>query len=686
MANKKARGMWLVMMTVLSAAYVLEILKGAKTVEYFINMELIAWVPVIVGQIVMKVKGPDNKWYRDICAGGYWAFYAYIMITSPGTLAFAYVLPLLCMLVVYKDQKLMLRYGVLNLLILGINITRNISTGMNTPADITNYEMQFGITLFCYVGLIIAIRHMWVSDNTLLDSVKENLKRVVATVEQVKEASNAVVDGVTVVRELADENKQSADEVVHDMDDLFGENQMLNERIGATMKMSENIDDQVVHVAGLVEQIVEISEKSVVQADESTRELEEAVESTYSMAKLSEEVDGILREFRDHFNKVKEETGTITQITSQTNLLALNASIEAARAGEAGRGFAVVADEIRNLSTGTQSSSASIMEALGRLEETSDKMTESVTAILNLITENLERIQEVNASVGTIAEGSRQLGAEIQTVDAAMNHVKDSNKNMVDNMKEVQGIMEIITESAEGARDAANMMLSKYAETARNVVSIETVVGKLVEELGAGGFMSLQDIEAGMNVNLTETRTGRKYRAEVVKVAGNQLTIQVDVRDGMLRTDKSDVNRYVLNITVNNAIYNWEDLSVAKSDMAGCYSLVIEKNPKVLNRRKHPRLPMENLCEIVFASNGKTFRGKMVNISAGGYAFASSSPEFAEASGEMIHLTIKGFDLLKEKPLAGIIIRSSDNHGTHIVGCRLLEDNMAIGEYVKQHI
>lgn len=686
MANKKARSMWLVMMTVLSAAYVLEILKGAKTVEYFINMELIAWVPVIVGQIVMKVKGPDNKWYRDICAGGYWAFYAYIMITSPGTLAFAYVLPLLCMLVVYKDQKLMLRYGVLNLLILGINITRNISTGMNTPADITNYEMQFGITLFCYVGLIIAIRHMWVSDNTLLDSVKENLKRVVATVEQVKEASNAVVDGVTVVRELADENKQSADEVVHDMDDLFGENQMLNERIGATMKMSENIDDQVVHVAGLVEQIVEISEKSVAQADESTRELEEAVESTYSMAKLSEEVDGILREFRDHFNKVKEETGTITQITSQTNLLALNASIEAARAGEAGRGFAVVADEIRNLSTGTQSSSASIMEALGRLEETSDKMTESVTAILKLIAENLERIQEVNASVGTIAEGSRQLGSEIRTVDETMNQVKDANKNMVDNMKEVREIVETITESAGDARDAANMMLSKYAETARNVVGIETVVGKLVEELGAGGFMSLQDIEAGMNVNLTEKRTGRKYGAEVVSVAGNKLTIRVDARDGMLRTDKSDVNRYDVGITVGNAIYSWEDLSVAKSDTAGCYGLVIEKNPKVFNRRKHPRLPMDNLCEIVFASNGKSFRGKMVNISAGGYAFASSSSEFAEASGEMIYLTIKGFDLLKEKPLAGIIIRSSDNHGTHIVGCRLLEDNMEIGEYVKQHM
>ena len=109
------------------------------------------------------------------------------------------------------------------------------------------------------------------------------------------------------------------------------------------------------------------------------------VESTNLMAALSGEVEQILGEFKNEFAKVKEETGTIEEISSQTNLLALNASIEAARAGEAGKGFAVVADEIRNLSDGTQSSSGSIMGALNRLEETSDKMTDAITNTLKLI-------------------------------------------------------------------------------------------------------------------------------------------------------------------------------------------------------------------------------------------------------------------------------------------------------------
>ena len=183
---------------------------------------------------------------------------------------------------------------------------------------------------------------------------------------------------------------------------------------------------------------------------------------------------------------VKKETVTIENITSQTNLLALNASIEAARAGEAGKGFAVVADEIRNLSMGTQTSSGSIMSALKHLENTSEKMTESITTILKLVNETLDKIKTVNDSVSTIAEDSGKLGEEIQIVNSAIQKVEDSNKNMVENMKQVKDIMEVMNESVMDSETTTKNMQSKYAETSRNVINIEEVVGKLVEELGVG--------------------------------------------------------------------------------------------------------------------------------------------------------------------------------------------------------
>ena len=105
-ANQKAMGMWLTLNIILSAAYAIEILKGLKTIGYYLTMELICWVPFILGLMLLKTKGWHHKAYQYIVCIGFGAFYMFIMMTSPGTLAFTYLLPILCMMVVYKNKKL----------------------------------------------------------------------------------------------------------------------------------------------------------------------------------------------------------------------------------------------------------------------------------------------------------------------------------------------------------------------------------------------------------------------------------------------------------------------------------------------------------------------------------------------------------------------------------------------------
>ena len=131
-------------------------------------------------------------------------------------------------------------------------------------------------------------------------------------------------------------------------------------------------------------------------------------------------------------------------------------------------------------------------------------------------------MKDVSTSVGVIADDSKQLGGEIQVVDSAMKKVESSNKNMVDNMKQVQDIMVTVTESVRSSEDTTKTMLSKYAETSRNVINIESVVGKLVEELGTGGFMGVKDVTAGMNMVITAGTGGSRVRDFSVRAAQRQ--------------------------------------------------------------------------------------------------------------------------------------------------------------------
>ena len=104
-----------------------------------------------------------------------------------------------------------------------------------------------------------------------------------------------------------------------------------------------------------------------------------------------------------------------------------------------------------------------------------------------------------------------------------------------------------------------------------------------------------------------------------------------------------------------------------------------------MNRRKYPRMPISNLCTITQKDSKREFRGKMVNISANGFAFAIRDNEFAHAKGMKISVAISNFALRECSVLDGTIIRSTDNHGEYLVGCRMPEDNAAILEYVNQN-
>lgn len=688
-ANKRAGITWLALIFIATIYYGIKTKNGEIARGYFIAFTVVGWVTYITGYIVSMIKGKAAKEYKWVLGICYLLFYAVIAWTALDKISYIFILPLLSILILYKDPKFikMIMWFTLFVLI-SSNIYKGVAKGMMDFVASEECALQFAIVLCCFACTNMAIRHLVESDGALTGSIESELAQVVQTVEQVKDASNSIVDGVTVVRELADENKQGANNVVKDMGTLAKNNGILNDKTVSSIEMTKVIDTQVKDVSDLMEEFSKLIEKSVEHADLSADELTEVVEITNRMSALSSKIETILETFKKEFENVKQETSTIEGITSQTNLLALNASIEAARAGEAGKGFAVVADQIRSLSSGTQDSSNSIMEALSHLEATSDEMLQSITETVELIQLNIEKVSTVNKSVSDITSDATSLGDNIKVVDSAVKQVENSNETLTANMNQVGEIMQIMTESINNAEQTTKTMLSKYEASAKSATDIESVVGELMEELGIGGFMNVSDIKSGMKFRMViedQTNAKEEYTGEVVDRKDNNVYININNRAAF--DDKRRKLKCSFNAVVDNVLYCWNGIAIhnVKAGEKGQFKLTIDTNPQVYNRRKYPRMPLDNKCTISVDGTDITYYGHMVNISANGFAFSVNDSSFENMKGKNIVIEIDNFDVIKDKEIQGCIIRCSNDEGNYIVGCRMPEDSNEIKDYVNKN-
>ena len=681
-ANIKARRIWLVFALLLSANYGTDVSQGGYPSTNYIIFLILCWVPFFAGDLLLRIRGKADDRYRYALVVGYGIFYTFLICTTDSPIAFTYILPVVSLLVLYKDRKFMVGCAIANIASVIVSVFYHLVVlGQNTATDQKNYQLQIACLLLCYIGYIMSIRHLIESDGALTNSIKADLKRVVTTVEQVKTASNTIMDGITVVRELATENKHGSDIVVDGMNKLTDHNGQLQSRTASSQEMTGDINSQVQNVASMINDMVSLTAESGKHAKTSSVDLESLVQTAGTMADLSNEVEHILDAFKTEFETVKQETGTIDSISSQTNLLALNASIEAARAGEAGKGFSVVAEQIRKLSTETKDSSGQISEALSRLDEISGKMTSSIEETLKLIQATLEKVTQTGENVNKITQDSSLLGEHIQTIDSAMKEVESSNRQLVENMEQVSSIVETMTTCISDSDETSKRMLSKYEESASNINNIENVIQELMCELGIGGFMGLDDIHAGMKakVILPKHLERMEYHGEVRSVAENSISLILSDNPQLNGSETCKVQ-----VTVDNVLYCWDQAQIQADTASGshAYALQLSARPEIKNRRKYPRADVSNPCTITLKDSDTTFSGQLDNISANGFAFLIRDPFFMDHKHADVAIDIQNFALSDQSHLEGHVIRCSDDEGVYIVGCQMPEDNYAIRNYV----
>ena len=261
-ANKRAGTTWLTLLLIQTVFYLWKMSEGAISKGWVIAFCGIGWSILAVSVVILAIKGADFRGFKWMMSGGYLLTFGFVSWTYLNESAFIFVLPLISILVLYKNTRLIkIMAGLTIFVLFSSNIYKGMVKGMMDFVSSPDCALQFAIVICCFACTNMAVKHLLASDGALTKSISDNLDRVVKTVQQVKDASNEVVDGVTVVRELADENRTGAQNVVIDMQNLSNDNGVLNDRTMSSMDMTTAIDTQVSNVAELMNQVVETTNK-----------------------------------------------------------------------------------------------------------------------------------------------------------------------------------------------------------------------------------------------------------------------------------------------------------------------------------------------------------------------------------------------------------------------------------------
>lgn len=675
LADKQVGGIYLLMSLFLTAAYALEVAEGSQPPGFLVAFIVADWGSFIISLVVKAIKKGQGTLHHWVLCVGYSLFYILILSSLKNPLIFVYIVPIMIIVALYQNFKLLLLIMVANVIGVISFIINTINRGGVDDSMADSFKIVFAASIMINLAVYLLIHYLIRLNNHNVTTITENLDRVKETVSKVKEVSTTVVDGVNAVKEYADENRAGATSVVNDMSTIAEQTNVLTDKTFSSLEMTKAISNQVTQVSNLVEETVTLAQQSVEHASVSNEQLQDVMVSAREMRELANKVGTILTDFKEEFGKVKTETGTINSISSQTNLLALNASIESARAGEAGRGFSVVADEIRNLSDGTKQSSASIMNALDILGATSDNMTVSVERIIELIAKTAEKIETVYESVAAISSDSVVLGTNVNNINQAVSEVETSNLQLVENMNSVNDIMESIVVKIVETADSSEEIRSKNEETSAHVISIEHTVNTLIEELGATGLMNVSDIREDMVVSLKPANQNTVHKGTVSNVTENVISITFENVPSSL-TKTCDIS-----VVVNNTTYHWANATILQAHK-NTVAVRADGQPTVANRRKYPRLSLTNPCGITLKS-GETSTGNMTNISANGLSFTTENAEIK--MGELLKIHINHF--IVQEPLSAVAIRKAVlSKGIIQYSCRMLDDNMEIAEYVESKL
>lgn len=482
--NRVAVACHFVIVAVLELAYLMEVVKGSRTVVYYLVFSLVAIMPVAI-EFVLYRKEPDNLRLRHVIGIAYCLFYLFVVFTTVNVIAFTYIIPICLVLVLYSDVRLCAWVSGAGLAINIVFLAWQGVTGGILAEDLATYEIRVALLALVAVFLCLSTKTLAKINASKLQELDREKENVAALLDKVMRISGQMSEGILDVAEQMKQLGEAVSETRNAMQEVStGTNetaQSIQNQLGKTEEIQNHIG-QMADVMGTITQRMAETKDSVQLGRENLHTLSRQMEHSEKAGTQAVEE---MKELEEYTANMQTIIDMITSVASQTSLLALNASIEAARAGEAGRGFAVVATEISNLANQTQGATVKITDVI---RSVSDKLKTAAGTVEELMESNRQQsgsaVQAAD-SFEKIASDTEQVDEQSRRLDRSVKQLAEANRVIVESIQTISAVMqEVSAHSQETFRVSEN--------NAKTVTEVE----RLVEGL-SGQAKQLNQSEKG---------------------------------------------------------------------------------------------------------------------------------------------------------------------------------------------
>lgn len=430
---------------IISAAYLIEVLKGSRTILYLAMLILLALGPFLV-EVAMYKKNPESQILRKVIAYSYAVMYAVVVFTTTSKLPFTYIVPMLIIITLYGDISYCMRVGVGGVIVNVADVAyKALVTGL-AKEDIADIEIRVIVMVIIVIYLCITAKVLKQINEDKQQELAEEKDKIERLLNQVMRLSGELSGGVEQVDDHMSRLDKSVDEMSAAMEDVAT----------GTQETAESVQNQLTRTQEIQKLIDEVGEVGIFikeRMDTATDEMESGVADMELLAKQSKQsraanatVVNLMNELHNQAEKMNEIIGLITSIANRTSMLALNASIEAARAGgDAGASFSVVAKQVTDLADQTKEATVNIAELIGTVTDELNQVTDAVKVVEQNAEAQDEKTENLSKSLNNLMDMTITIAEKTSGLEQMIEKLSTANENIVQDIQTISAITQEVT-------------------------------------------------------------------------------------------------------------------------------------------------------------------------------------------------------------------------------------------------